>query len=45
MVDRFPRAERARGFLEGVALAAHWQTAEDDLAAEPLEAPGDELVQ
>jgi predicted metal-dependent hydrolase len=45
MVDRFPRAERARGFLEGVAMAAHWQTAEDDLAEESVEAPGDELVQ
>ena len=25
MVDRFPKAERARGFLEGVALAAKWE--------------------
>lgn len=37
LVDRFPRAERARGFLEGVALAAHWHTAEDDLAAEAVD--------
>lgn len=24
MVDRYPKAERAKGFLEGVALAAQW---------------------
>ena len=25
MVDQYPKAERARGFLEGVALAARWE--------------------
>lgn len=32
MVDRFPRAERAKGFLEGVALAAKWDMRADDVA-------------
>ncbi len=31
MVDRFPKAERARGFLEGVALAAKWEISPDDV--------------
>ena len=31
MVDRFPRAERAKGFLEGVALAAKWDMSADDV--------------
>jgi predicted metal-dependent hydrolase len=31
MVDRFPKAERARGFLEGVALAAKWEMSADDV--------------
>lgn len=31
MVDRFPKAERARGFLEGVALAAKWEMSSDDV--------------
>lgn len=31
MVDRYPRAERARGFLEGVALAAQWDISADDV--------------
>ena len=30
MVDRYPKAERAKGFLEGVAAAARWETALDD---------------
>ncbi len=34
MVDRYPKAERARGFLEGVALAAHW-------GLEPASVPDD----
>jgi predicted metal-dependent hydrolase len=31
MVDRFPKAERARGFLEGVALAAKLEMSADDV--------------
>ncbi len=31
MVERFPKAERARGFLEGVALAAKWELSADDV--------------
>ena len=31
MVDQFPKAERARGFLEGVALAAKWEMSADDV--------------
>ena len=31
MVERFPKAERARGFLEGVALAAKWEMSADDV--------------
>ena len=31
MVDRYPKAERARGFLEGVALAARWEMSADDV--------------
>jgi predicted metal-dependent hydrolase len=31
MVDRFPKAERARGFLEGVALAARLELSPDDV--------------
>ncbi len=31
MVDRLPKAERARGFLEGVALAARLDISEDDV--------------
>lgn len=31
MVDRFPKSERARGFLEGVALAAKWEMSADDV--------------
>jgi predicted metal-dependent hydrolase len=40
MVDRFPKAERARGYLEGVAHAARLDITEDDVASgsEPLEA-------
>lgn len=39
MVDRFPKAERARGYLEGVAHAARLDITEDDVASEsePLE--------
>jgi predicted metal-dependent hydrolase len=33
MVDRFPKAERAKGFLEGVALAARLDITEDDVAS------------
>jgi predicted metal-dependent hydrolase len=32
MVDRYPKAERAKGFLEGVALGARLDIAEDELA-------------
>lgn len=31
LVDRYPRTERARGYLEGVAAAAHWQPSDDDV--------------
>ncbi|KAA1422604.1 M48 family metallopeptidase [Mumia zhuanghuii] len=31
-VERYPRTERARGFLEGVAAGAGWRTGEDDEA-------------
>ena len=30
-VDRYPKAERAKGFLEGVALAAKWDMSSDDV--------------
>ena len=30
LVDRYPRTERARGYLEGVAAATGWAIAEDD---------------
>ena len=49
LVDRLPRAERAKGYLEGVAAAARWSMDEDDvLDAAPVgsaEAEADELVQ
>jgi predicted metal-dependent hydrolase len=52
MVDRYPKAERARGFLEGVAHAARLDITEDDVgsaAAEPatetVTAQVDELTQ
>jgi predicted metal-dependent hydrolase len=56
MVDRYPKAERAKGFLEGVALAASWDLTPDDVpepdaddvdsaAAETLTAEVDELAQ
>jgi predicted metal-dependent hydrolase len=31
MVDRFPKSERAKGFLEGMALAAKWDMSADDV--------------
>jgi predicted metal-dependent hydrolase len=31
LVDRYPKAERAKGFLEGVALAARWDMSADDV--------------
>jgi predicted metal-dependent hydrolase len=34
MVDRFPKAERAKGFLEGVAHAARLDISEDDVASQ-----------
>ncbi len=34
MVDRFPKAERAKGFLEGVALTARLDNSEDDVGSE-----------
>lgn len=40
MVDRFPMAERAKGFLEGVALAAKWDIPADDVP-EPSAADAD----
>ena len=40
MVDRFPKAERARGFLEGVALAARW-----DMSGEASDTEVDELAE
>ncbi len=40
MVDRYPKAERAKGFLEGVALTAHLDIVEDDL--EEAEEPASE---
>ena len=56
MVDQFPKADRARGFLEGVALAAKWEMSADDVPEDSAadadsEAPGsvtaevDELAQ
>ncbi|HET6561942.1 MAG TPA: M48 family metallopeptidase [Marmoricola sp.] len=49
MVDRLPKAERARGFLEGVAHAARLDITEDDVPSEvPSEtvtAEVDELTQ
>ncbi len=39
LVARFPRTERARGYLEGVAAAAHWDRTDDD------EAPAAEVDQ
>jgi predicted metal-dependent hydrolase len=33
MVDRFPRAERAKGFLEGVATAARLEISEEEVPA------------
>jgi predicted metal-dependent hydrolase len=52
MVDRFPKAERARGYLEGVAHAARLDITEDDVAsaasdpsAETITAEVDELAQ
>jgi predicted metal-dependent hydrolase len=38
MVDRFPKAERARGYLEGVAHAARLDITEDDVASDPSDA-------
>jgi predicted metal-dependent hydrolase len=40
MVDRYPKAERARGFLEGVAAAARW-----DMSGEATDTEVDELEQ
>lgn len=34
LVDRYEKAERARGYLEGVADASHWQMSEDDGAVD-----------
>ena len=31
LVDQFPKAERAKGFLEGVALASHLGISSDDV--------------
>jgi predicted metal-dependent hydrolase len=31
LVDQIPKAERAKGFLEGVALAASWDMSADDV--------------
>jgi predicted metal-dependent hydrolase len=31
LVDRYPKAERAKGFLEGVALASHLGISDDDV--------------
>jgi predicted metal-dependent hydrolase len=52
MVDRFPKAERARGYLEGVAHAARLDITEDDVAsaasdpsAETVTAEVDEVAQ
>jgi predicted metal-dependent hydrolase len=33
MVDQYPKAERAKGFLDGVALAATWGISPDDVPA------------
>jgi predicted metal-dependent hydrolase len=46
MVDRFPKAERARGYLEGVAHAARLDITEDDVASpsEPSEPSEPETV-
>jgi len=39
MVDRFPKAERAKGFLEGVALAARWETSLGDDVQDVVDPP------
>lgn len=48
LVNRFPRAERAKGYLEGVASAARWTMREDDVlgsaSLEASQAPADQLV-
>ena len=41
MVDRFPKAERAKGFLEGVALASRWPTGLDDDVEDEPSGPGE----
>ena len=42
LVGRFPRAERARGYLDGVSAAAHLPV-EDDLAAGLADEPQDDV--
>jgi predicted metal-dependent hydrolase len=48
LVNRFPKAERAKGYLEGVASAARWTMREDDVLAsgsvEASQAQADQLV-
>jgi predicted metal-dependent hydrolase len=39
LVDRYPKAERAKGFLEGVALASHLGLDYSDLPMADAEAP------
>jgi predicted metal-dependent hydrolase len=38
LVDQYPRAERAKGFLEGVAHAARWEMSPDDV---PVSTPAE----
>lgn len=54
MVDQLPRAERAKGFLEGAAATARWAMTEDDVSdsapssirpAQPRPAEADQLGQ
>ncbi len=56
LVDRYPRAERAKGYLEGVAQATHLAVADDDVidersagagpgGAETISAEVDQLMQ
>jgi len=48
LVNRYPKAERAKGYLEGVASAARWPMREDDVlgsaSVEASPAQADQLV-
>jgi predicted metal-dependent hydrolase len=40
LVDQYPKAERAKGFLEGVALAARWEISADEVPSGAADADG-----